>query len=106
MTGVPTGTSGGWANRIRCSLAPEWTWNERATSGAVAKPRLPPCAAVIMQTPAATVITVRPDTVHTVGVLEVNDTGSPEVADAATMTGVPTGTSGGWAKKIVCGCFP
>ena len=56
--------------------------------------------------PDAAVTTVESDTVHTAGVLEMNDTGSPEVADAAKVTGLPTLTAGGWVKVIVCGCFP
>src|SRR5215475_9673860 len=91
---------------IVCAAGPAWTWNERATSRAAAKSALPPWAAVIVQMPGATVTTVVPDTVHTAGVSEVNDTGSPEVADAAKVTGVPALTPGGWVKVIVCGCFP
>ena len=63
------------------------------------------------QVPRATVRTVDPDTVHTWGVSEVNDTGSPEVAVADKATGSPTGTplcttSGGGVKEIVCELGP
>ena len=54
-----------------------------------------------MQVPVATVRTVDPDTVHTCTLVEVNDTGSPELADASKVTGVPTSVSGGCAKLIV-----
>jgi hypothetical protein len=65
----------------------------------------------MVQVPRATVRTVDPDTVHTCGVLEVNDTGSPEVAVADKTTGSPTGTppfttSGGGVKETACGLFP
>src|SRR5215831_15568870 len=91
-TGVLTATSFGCANAIVC---PAFTRKERVTSAACAYSALPPCEAVTVHVPSATVVTVRPDTVHTPGVLEVNDTGSREVADATTMTGVPTVTSSG-----------
>ena len=59
-----------------------------------------------MQAPAAVVITVEPETVHTGGVFEANDTGSPEDADADKLTGSPAFTWGGGAKVIVCGLCP
>ena len=59
-----------------------------------------------MHMPVATVRTVDPATVHTRGVLEVNDTGSPEVADASKVTGTPTCVSGGWLKLMVWGSPP
>ena len=46
-------------------------------------------------------MTVRPDTVHTGGVPEVNDTTSPDVADADKVTGTPAAASGGGKKAIV-----
>ena len=55
-----------------------------------------------MQAPAAVVVTVGPDTAHTAGVFEVNDTGSPEVEDADRVTGSPTFVSGGGVKVITC----
>ena len=42
----------------------------------------PVCEAVIVHVPAATVLAVEPDTVHTDGVSEVNETGKPDDADA------------------------
>ena len=63
-----------------------------------------------MHVPAATVVTVDPDTVHTVGVSELNDTAGPEDAeagaDAVRVTGTPTFASGGCVKVIFCGSFP
>jgi hypothetical protein len=56
---------------------------------------------VITHTPVATVRTVDPDTVHTVGVFEVNDTGSPELADANKVTGIPSSAPGGGTNVIV-----
>ena len=55
-----------------------------------------------MQAPAAMVITLEPVTVHTGGVSEVNDTCSPELADAYRVTGSPTTAAGGGVKVMVC----
>ena len=55
-----------------------------------------------MHVPAATVVTAEPATVHTGGVPELNDTGSPDDADADKVTGAPTVTSGGCPNVIVC----
>ena len=101
VPGVPTLAAGGWLKVIVCTADPALTWNDRVRSRAGAKPALPPWEAVIVQVPGATVVTVAPDTVHTAGVLEVNDTGSPEVADAAKVTGTPTTEPGGGAKEIL-----
>src|SRR6266516_2450082 len=102
VTGAPTWAAGGWLKVIVCDLRPGWTWNARATPGAGAKTALPPCEAVIVHVPGAAVVTVRPDTVHTGGVPELNDTGNPEVADADKMTGTPTVVPAGGAKMISC----
>jgi hypothetical protein len=61
---------------------------------------LPPWEAVIMHVPVAAVRTVDPTTVHTRVLLEVNETGSPDVAVASKVTGTPTCVSGGWLKLI------
>ena len=63
--------------------------NERCTSRAAAKRALPPCIAVILQRPPARVSTVVPDTAHTSGVSEWNDTARPEDAEAGSVTGSP-----------------
>ena len=103
MTGMPTVTSGGCAKVIVGAAGPAWTWNDRVTSGA-ARGGSPSWKAVIVHVPAATVVTVEPATVHTGGVPELNNTGSPAGdADADRMTGMPTVTSGGCAKVIVGG---
>jgi hypothetical protein len=64
----------------------------------------------MVHAPVAMVVTVEPDTLHTGGVLEVNETGRSEVADADKVTGSPTGTpafaSGGGLKAIVCDLRP
>src|SRR5215472_3820949 len=106
VTGAPTFAAGGWAKVIVCAASPACTGNDRVTSGAGAKALLPPCEAVITHTPAAAVTTVVPDTVHTRGVSEPNDTGSPELADADKVTGAPTFAVGGRAKVIVCAASP
>jgi hydrogenase maturation factor len=67
---------------------------------------LPPWEAVIAQAPAAMVVTAEPDTAHTAGVFEANDTGSRELADADRVTGSPAFVPGSGAKVIVCGFFP
>ena len=48
-----------------------------------------------MQVPAATAVTAEPDTVHTLSVPEVNDTVSPDVADADSGTTWPAVMPGG-----------
>ena len=55
-----------------------------------------------MHGPAATVVTTEPATVHTDDVSELNDTVSPDDADADTVTGAPIVTSGGCPNVIVC----
>jgi len=64
-------------------------------------PAVPACEAVIVHVPAAKVATAEPDTVHTGGVSELNDTGSPDDADADSVTGIPAVTGGGCLKVMV-----
>ena len=59
-----------------------------------------------MHGPAATVVTVEPVTVHTDGVSELNDTGSPDDARADRTAGVPTVAPGGCLNVIVCEAWP
>jgi hypothetical protein len=59
----------------------------------------------MVQVPALTVVAGEPDTVHTAGVLEVNETCSFEVAVADKITRALTCVSGGWAKVMVCLSF-
>ena len=59
-----------------------------------------------MHVPAATGVTVEPATVHTAGVLEANETSSPELADADRATGSPTFVPFGGANVILCGFCP
>ena len=60
----------------------------------------------MVQVPAFTVVTVGPATVHTSVVLELNETCSPDDADAARATDLPTAAGDGWAKAMVCDFFP
>ncbi len=58
---------------------------------------------MISHVPAATVLAVEPpDTAHTDGVPELNDTGNPDDADADRVTGTPAVTGSGCANVIVC----
>ena len=50
-------------------------------------------------------MTAEPATVHTVLVPELNDTGSPDDADADKVTGAPTVTPGGGPNVIVCAAW-
>ena len=59
-----------------------------------------------MHGPGATVVTVRPTTVHTGGVPELNDTGSPDDADADRVTRAPAFPPGGCTNVIVCAADP
>src|SRR5690242_10501864 len=55
-----------------------------------------------MQAPATMGVTVEPETGHTAGVLEANDTCSRELADADRVTSSPTLVPGGGVNVIVC----
>ena len=59
-----------------------------------------------MHVPAATGVTVESATVHTAGVLEANETISPELTDADRVAGSPTFAPFGWANMIFCGFSP
>ena len=50
-----------------------------------------------------TVVTTEPDTEHTPGVSERNETGRPDDADADSLSGRPTATSAGRRNVIACG---
>ena len=56
-----------------------------------------------MQVPAVKEVAVEPETVQTVGVVEVKMTVSPEVDVAERATDVPTNCAGIDANAIVCG---
>ena len=63
----------------------------------------PAWAATMVHVPAATRLTVTPDTVHTLGVLEVNVTARPDVAVAVKSKSISVAIrSAGAAKVIVC----
>jgi hypothetical protein len=57
------------------------------TGVAAAQLELPGCVALIVQVPAATIVTVDPDKVQTAVVVEAKVTASPEVAVALTVKG-------------------
>lgn len=59
----------------------------------------------MVHVPTVMVVTVELDTAHTRGVLEVNETCSPEVALADRVICALTCVSDGWAKVIVCPSF-
>jgi hypothetical protein len=63
---------------------------------------LPACVASMVQVPAAMKLAVVPLIVQTLAVVEANETGSPEVAVADSVSGVPTVCGPGLAKVIVC----
>jgi hypothetical protein len=60
------------------------------------------------QVPTAMVVTAEPETVHSMGESERNDTtrGSSASVEADTVTGWPRIASGGWAKVIACCLVP
>ena len=63
---------------------------------------LPAWLAAMLQVPAVKSVTVEPLTLHTLGVVLVNDTGNPEVAVAVRLP-VPFNTRvGAVPKLIVC----
>ena len=73
------------------------------TVGAALNSKLPACAAAIVQVPTVTGVTNVPDTVQIDGVVDVNATGNPELADALNVTDpLPSTLSGMAPKVIVC----
>jgi hypothetical protein len=72
------------------------------TGVAAAQLALPACEALIVQVPTATSVTVAPDTVQTVVVVEVKLTARPEDAVALTVNGaVPKGSVESVPKVMV-----
>ena len=68
------------------------TWKLCVTGVAAAQFALPACEALMVQVPTFTSVTVEPETVQTVLVVEANLTVSPELAVALTVNGaVPYG---------------
>ena len=63
---------------------------------------LPAWFASMVQVPELRNVTVAPETVHTLGVVEVNVTVRPLVDVAESVTGVPAVWVPGLAKVIVC----
>src|SRR5262249_55684763 len=58
---------------------------------------------MMAQVPALIAVAVRPETVHTPGVSEVNEGVAVVTDDALNVTFRPTVVSDGWSKVIVCG---
>src|SRR2546423_1884965 len=90
VTASPTFACGAVARAFLPAAWPAWTGNDCGMSRAATKRSSPVWEAVTAQVPAAIAVTVTPETEHTEGVSERNDTTSPEVADAARVTGLPT----------------
>ncbi len=70
---------------------------------------LPACEAVIEHMPAATIVAVLLDTVHTANVFEAKVTGLPEAPPVAVSATVPLGLnvwSAGLVKVMVCEALP
>ena len=62
----------------------------------------PACDAMMLQVLVAKNVMTNPETVHTLGVIEVNRTGRAEVEVGAAEYGVPTNCVPGFVKVIVC----
>src|SRR5579862_3963446 len=69
-----------------------------ATVGAARYVLLPPWLASMVQVPATRRVAVVPETVHTLVVVELKETASPLVAEADSVTGVPTVCAPGLPK--------
>jgi hypothetical protein len=85
-----TRVSPGWTNVIDCASAEAGaavTWNVRVTSLAGAYVPSPACDAVIEHVPAATRVTVPPETVQLTSVFETRVTARSLVATGANATG-------------------
>ena len=77
------------------------TWKLRLTGVAAPQLVLPACVACIVQAPAATSVTVVPETVHTGVVCEVNLTARPELAVAPTVNGAELNSRLESAAKVM-----
>ena len=88
-------------------LAAAPTENDCVTREAGSKLVLPAWSAAIVQEPAATPVTVVPETVQTEEVREVKVTASPEVLVALTVAAPPTLTPEGAVPKVMsCAAAP
>jgi hypothetical protein len=88
VSGPPsTAVAPGPVKAIDCVSGAAVTSNERLTPGAAAYVALPGCAASIVQVPVATSVTLVPETVQTLGVLDENDTARLLDAVAVSETG-------------------
>jgi len=91
---VPVSANGVELKLLLASVAKVIVWaflatvNERATCGAAVKLAFPPWLASTVHVPAATMVTVLPETVQTLDVLVLKATARPELAVADTVNGV------------------
>jgi hypothetical protein len=102
---VPKVRLAGCAKVIVCACAA--TVKLRVTLGAALYSALPSWLAVIEQVPPPTSVTSGPDTVQTLGVVEMKVTGSPELAEAVIVNGTAPKfwlTSG--LNVMVCETWP
>jgi hypothetical protein len=77
--------------------------NDRRTGTAGENTAFPAWDASTVHSPAATEVTVAPDTVHTAGETELNDTASPDDADADTANGsLPNNAPPNGPNEIDC----
>ena len=117
VSGCPGWVPSGWPKVTVCWPGPVPVWKARARLGAAANSAFPACEAVIVHTPAATAVATVPEsvlaTVHTAGVAERNETGSPDDAVACRVTAVPTAVSAapadvpsGCPNLMVCRAVP
>lgn len=103
VSGVPTVCAAGVLKVIVCGVDPvAFTVKLCDTAVAAAHVLLPACAAWIVHVPAVKNVAVVPLTVHTLVVVDANDTVSPELAVADKVNGVPTVCVPGFANVIVC----
>ena len=99
---VPTVCVPGLAKVMVCAVCAALTVKLCGTMAAAAYVLLPACVASMVQVPAAMKLAVVPLIVQTLAVVEAKETGSPEVAVADSVSGVPTVCGPGLAKVIVC----
>jgi hypothetical protein len=85
-----------------CAIGAAFTVKLCETGVAAAYVLLPACDALIEHVPAPTKLAVAPATVHTLVAVEAKPTVSPELAEAESVSGVPTVCAPGLAKVIVC----
>jgi len=101
VSGVPTVCAPGLAKVMVCAIGAAFTVKLCVTGVAAAYVLLPACVAWIVHVPAATKLAVVLLTVHTLVVVEAKPTVSPELAEATSVSGVPTVCAPGLLKVMV-----